>query len=268
MDGGGTITFEPSEIQTLIDLGLTPTQARIYLTLTRFGPLKTTSISKQSKIARPDVYRTLSRLQELSLVEQLVETPVRFRATPIDKGVETLLNKKTQQYQKTKQDSEALLATFNSKENPKELQSADSSFILVPKKETVIKRLIEAIQGSEKSIDAVLTWNRFYVGLDLFGQHIKEACDRKVKVRYVVQAPHDEKLKNDALRHETEYYKPRFIKEKPEAIFGIYDQKKVFVLVDPLIDTPGGSPSLWTNNPSLIYLIQMNFDNLWTKAKR
>jgi len=258
----------PSDVQTLVDLGLTYIQAKVYVTLARFGPLKTTSISKQSKIARPDVYRTLSTLQELSLVEQLVEKPVRFRATPIDKGIDSLLKKKTQEYEELKKNSEALLTTFRSRENPKEILSADSSFIVIPKREAVIKRLIEAMEQSEKSIDAVLSWNRYYLGLELFDRHIQAACDRKVLVRYVVQDPPTKKLKDDALNRESDFFKVRFLREKPKAIFGIYDQKKLFVLIDPLIDSPGSSPSLWTNNQSLIYLTQLNFENLWQKVER
>ena len=247
---------------------MTSVQARVYLTLIRFGPLKTTSISKQSKIARPDVYRTLAKLHELSLVEQMVETPVRFRAVPIDKGVEFLLKTKTQDFEKLKKESELLLATFNSKDNTKELLSADSSFVLIPKREAVLKRLIEAIEEAQESINVVLTWNRFYSGLELFDRYIKEASERNVSVRYIVENPLNEALKNESLTHETDFFKIRFMDEKPKATFGIYDQNRLFVLVDPLVDAPGSSPSLWTNCQSLISLVQENFDNLWEMAKR
>lgn len=59
----------------------------------------------------------------------------------------------------------------------------------------------------------------------------------------------------------------RFIKENPKAIFGIYDRKKLMLLVDPVCDVPGSSPSLWTNNQRLIALIHEYFDNLWENAK-
>ena len=262
------MAFESSEIQTLIDLGLTSVQARVYLTLTRYGPSKITSISKQSKIARPDVYRTLSKLHELSLVEQMVETPIRFRAIPIEKGVEALLHRKTQEYEILKKDSELLLNAFSSKENTKEIQTEDSLFVLIPKKEAVIKRQIEAVQETKKSIDVVLSWNRFYHGTELFDQHYKKAIDRKVYVRFIVENPPSEKLKDEALStHNNDFCKMRFIKENPKAIFGIYDQKKLMLLVDPVCDVPGSSPSLWTNNQSLIGLIHDYFDNLWEKAE-
>ena len=262
------MTFEPSEIQTFMDLGLTSVQARVYLTLARFGPLKTTSISKQSKIARPDVYRILTKLHDLSLVEQMIETPVRFRAVPIDKGLQALLKKKTQDYEKLKKDSEALLVSVNLKENAKEIQAADSSFVLIPKKETLVKRQIEIVEETKKSIDLVLSWNRYYYGLEVFDPHYKRAIERKVFVRYILEDPTVKKLKEEAITtHECDSCKMRFIEGKPKAIFGIYDQKKLMLTVDPVSDTPGGCPSLWTDNQSLISLVQDSFDNLWRRAR-
>jgi len=234
------------------------------LTLVRFGSLKTTSVSKLSKIARPDVYRTLSRLHELSLVEQIIGSPVNFKAIPLEKGVKLLLKSRGEQYEKLKKDSELLLTTFDAKEDTKEIRTADNLFILIPKKETVITKQIEAIEETQKSIDVVLSWNRFYRGQEIFDQYSKKAAGRKVHVRYIVENPPSEQLRDQALSsHESDFFKMHFLKDKPKAIFGIYDQKKVMLLVDPLFDAPGASPSLWTNNGSLVSLLQENFERLW-----
>lgn len=202
------------------------------------------------------------------MVEQMIEIPTRFKAIPLEKGVESLLKRKTQDFEKLKQDSELLLASFNSKENAEEIQTVDSSFILVPKKETVVKRQIETVNETLETIDLVLSWNRFYHGIEIFDQHVKHAAERSVKIRYIVENPPTQELKEQALiAHENGSFKMRFVNEKPKAIFGIYDRRKLMILVDPLFDAPGASPSLWTNNRSLIALAQENFDNLWRRSK-
>ena len=53
------------EVQTLIDLGLTSLQARIYLALYQTGTSEAATISKVTKVARSDVYRTMYKLQQL-----------------------------------------------------------------------------------------------------------------------------------------------------------------------------------------------------------
>ena len=77
-------TLEPlkEDHQTLIDLGLTLLQAKVYLALVQSGTLKVGTIAQVSKVARPDVYRTLQKLQDLGLIEKIITKPILFRATP------------------------------------------------------------------------------------------------------------------------------------------------------------------------------------------
>ena len=60
-----------SKHQILTNLGLTPVQARVYLALVESGPLRISAISKASDVARPDVYRILSNLEKIGLVEKI-----------------------------------------------------------------------------------------------------------------------------------------------------------------------------------------------------
>jgi len=54
-------------IKSLTNLGLTPTQAKIYLANLQTGQATAKAISQTSKIAREDIYRTLPSLQALGL---------------------------------------------------------------------------------------------------------------------------------------------------------------------------------------------------------
>ena len=58
------------DFQILVDLGLTLLQAKVFLALLVRGTSKVTEISQVSKVSRPDVYRSLSKLQEFGLVEK------------------------------------------------------------------------------------------------------------------------------------------------------------------------------------------------------
>ena len=40
------------------------------------------------------------------------------------------------------------------------------------------------------------------------------------------------------------------------------------IIVEPEVDLPGGSPALWTNNQSLIALVQDYFDTKWLSAAK
>jgi sugar-specific transcriptional regulator TrmB len=59
-----TIEFD-EDIETLKKLGLNGVQAKAYLTLLKIGPSKANEIAKASNVARPDIYRTIIKLQEV-----------------------------------------------------------------------------------------------------------------------------------------------------------------------------------------------------------
>ncbi len=260
--------FEPNEIQTLIDLGLTAIQAKVYLALAKFGASKIAVLSKLSGVARPDVYRTLTRLYDLGLVLKLVEAPVQFKALPIDEGVKVLLKKKQSEYEKIKHETDLLLGSF--KKNQSNGFPADSSqFILVPQKEAVINRLRQAINSAQSSVDVVISWKRFMHGIgNIFAEDAKDASKRKVNYRFIVEQAPSEKISKTGKQFWKNYpsYQVRFILQHPDTVFGIYDHKELFVIVDPQSDIPG-SPALWTNNQSLLSVLQGYFDMLWQTAK-
>ena len=143
--------------------------------------------------------------------------------------------------------------------------------MLIPKKEAVIQRQIEAVEETQKSIEVILSWNRYLSGTPLFDPSYKKAMQRGVFVRYVIQEPPTQELRQEASStHTNALSQMRFIKNYPQSILAIYDKKKLMLLVDPTpnSDIPGESPSLWTNNQSLIRIVQEHFENLWKKAKK
>jgi sugar-specific transcriptional regulator TrmB len=263
------MAFEPSELQTLTHLGLTSVQARVYLALAKYGPLKISSISKQSKVARPDVYRTLNVLNELGLVERIVETPVQFQAIPAEKCIELLLFKKTQEYDNLKKETEVLKNSFKLRGEPEEIQTSASRFLLIPQKAMVIKLQKEAIEASQKSIQTILSWKRFYHGVgEIFAASINNALSRKIEIKFLIEKPPTEELTEKAFEFcRKRTCKIRFLDKTPEAIVGVYDSKKIMILVDPMVDYPGASPALWTDNQSVVSLVKDYFETKWATAK-
>jgi sugar-specific transcriptional regulator TrmB len=262
------VGFEPKETQTFIDLGLTYIQAKVYLALAKYGAAKISTLSKLSDVARPDLYRTLTRLYDLGLVVKIVQAPVHFKALPIEDGIKVLLKKKHSEYEKVKQQSDALLGSLK-RNSGLDFTAENSQFILIPQHDTVINRLRQAINSSQSTVDVVISWKRFMHGIgNMFAEEAKNASDRKIKYRFVVEKAPSQKINQSGMQFWQNYpsFQVRYVSEHPETVFGIYDRKELFVIVDPKSDLPG-SPALWTNNSSLIALVQAYFDMLWQTAK-
>jgi sugar-specific transcriptional regulator TrmB len=265
---GSFLEHQFSKPQILIDLGLTNVQARVYLALVKSGPSKITGISNISKVARPEIYRNLSKLQKLGLVERIIETPLKYRAVPINEGISLLLQTKTRQYEKVRSEAKILLSTVKM-EKPKKKQIEPPQFVLIPKR-TVIERIRTAIENAQLSIDLVLSWKRFSQGIaGVFAESIETAWAKNVKIRFIIESPPESKTEKQLIQfcREKPSTQVRFISHYPKATFGIYDKKEIYLIAKSKTGLPG-SPALCSNNQRLTSAMEDYFEILWLTAMK
>jgi sugar-specific transcriptional regulator TrmB len=265
---GALLEPQFSESQALMDMGLTLIQAKVYLALVESGPSKTSVISKISKVAQPDVYKTLSKLRKLGLVEEIIKTPHEYRAIPINDGVSFLLETKRKQFEKVRAEARLLLREVKMKKPTEKKKTEEAQFVLIPEGKTVIEKINTAIANAKISVDVLLSWKRFSRGLaSTFAESIEIAWAKNVKVRFIVEKPPKSKTAEQLVQfcREKHFCQMRFIPYYPQIILGIYDKKEVFLIVKPKTDLPG-SPALWSNNHSLIALAEDHFEVLWLVA--
>jgi sugar-specific transcriptional regulator TrmB len=245
-------------------------QARVYLALVDYGPSRVSAISKISKVARPDVYSTLSKLQQLGLVEKMIKTPFEYRGIPMWKGLQLLLGAKNEQFKKVMAETQILLRTIERKKPNKKKQTEGSQFVLIPKGKTVVEEIKTAIEKAQLSIDLVLSWKRFSQGIaSVFAESIETAWVKNVKIRFLIESPPENKTTKQLIRfcREKPCCQVRFTSQYPKATFGIYDKKKIFIILKSKTDLPG-SPALWSSNPTLISLAEDHFEILWLTAMK
>jgi sugar-specific transcriptional regulator TrmB len=259
---------EFSDLQVLTDLGLTLMQAKIYLALVEAGPSKILEISKVSKVSRPDVYAVLSKLQQLGLAEKIVRRPIMYRATPLKKGLSFLLEEKTSQYEKVRAETQILLNTARTKKRTIKKETESPDVVLIPKGKNVIERIKAAVENAQQNIDLVLSWKRFSRGIaSTFAESIESAWAKKVRVRFIIERPVPTKTAEQLFRfcRGKPCCQIKFVPNSPETIFGVYDEKEVFIVTSSGKDLPG-APALWSTNPSLIALAENCFKSLWQTA--
>ena len=228
------------------------------------------AISKISEVARPDTYQTLEQLQHLGLIEKMVAYPSSYGALPLKKGLSLLLETKTEQYEKLKADTESLCYSLNMKKKIGEIEEKSSQFILVPEGKSIIKKIRNAIEKTQVSIDLVLSWKRFAEAVaSAFVESIETAWAKNVKIRFIVEAPLESKTSKGLIQYCRG--KPscqiRFSPDQLKTFFGVFDKKEVFVMVIPGMNLQG-SPALWSNNEALISLATDHFEGFWTRARK
>lgn len=88
--------FEEKE-QVLELLGLSPTQAHVYLTLIKSGKTNAKILAKQSGVACPDIYRIMIIFEKMGLIQKIIEYPKKYEAIKIEKAIPRLINRKKEE---------------------------------------------------------------------------------------------------------------------------------------------------------------------------
>jgi sugar-specific transcriptional regulator TrmB len=81
-------------VQALTDLGLTHTQAKVYVALLQLKKANARKLQNLTNIARQDVYITLSELRGKDLVEKVIAKPTQYIPVPSKEAISILLQKR------------------------------------------------------------------------------------------------------------------------------------------------------------------------------
>jgi sugar-specific transcriptional regulator TrmB len=259
---------DENALQILTQLGLTALEAKIYIALNKYENLTIRALSTLTKTSRPDTYRITAKLQKKGLIEKIIQNPAHFKAVPMDTGIAFLLKRMKADFNDLTTKTTLLLQTIQEKPKRKFLETETPHFTLIPQRETVVRKINEAIEKAKESVDIFLSWKRFSLGItSMFSESSQKAWERGVKFRIVVENPKEAADGKMALKFcgKTPLCHIRFLPKSPKTVFGLYDKKQVFIVVKPrkgLFD----SPALWSNNQSLISAMEDYFEILWLTA--
>jgi sugar-specific transcriptional regulator TrmB len=251
-------------IDTLIELGLTLNQARIYVALLYSEkPLSAKEISKITNITRQDVYRILPDLQKVGLLEKNITAPAMFKATSLKLGVSILMKNKTAQH------NELIDKANKISDEPclKESSSDDApEFVLVPGNDAVVQKISQIIGAVQSSLDIVTSRKRLPRAVLEFFDARMQALKRGVKTRTVTEKllSINADIERMMLAESKAGALIRYLPTLPSALLLLFDKKQVMIITSATgtLETS----ALWSNNPCLIALATSYFENAWNAA--
>ena len=252
------------DIQVLTDLGLTTTEARVFISLHTLETANAREISKFSKVTRPDVYRALSELHNLGLVEKVVANPASFRASPIETGIAIMLKQKAMKYRELESKSACLIEKINAKKFHK-ISDPNPQFILIPSKQAIINKLKKSIDKTQKTIDILTSCKRLKFACYCLLEELDKAWQRGVAGRAIVEEQEEPPFDFGKTCWSGPYAKIKYTDAFPKTVMAIYDQCEVFIFVESKADLTESS-AIWSDNPSLVSLAKDHFNLLWNEA--
>ncbi|TFH24114.1 hypothetical protein E4G67_02375 [Candidatus Bathyarchaeota archaeon] len=97
---------------------------------------------------------------------------------------------------------------------------------------------------------------------------IEKTLDRKVDYRLITpqfETNHYLKTLNTLMKYPN--FNLKLISVTPKAVFSLWDKKAALIVTSP-VGMQGQSPTLWSNNKSIVDLCQDYFEHLWINAKK
>jgi sugar-specific transcriptional regulator TrmB len=258
------LTDNNDYFHTLVQLGLTNSQAKVYLSLTKLGTGKAKAIWQLSGVARQDLYRILVELQREGLVEKVIATPNEFRAIPLAEGVSILFERKKKGVANLQAETKKIMDAQRKIQNG--LVSEEHCCIMIPEKEALAFRINESFDRAKNSIDVSSSWKRLSVSLSKY--RYADALERGVRVRVIVNAEEQGFIERiDPLILSKPNFDARWLPQSPSSVFACLDQREAYISTNAEAGLENAC-MLWSNYPTLVALVHNSFEAQWIKAKR
>jgi sugar-specific transcriptional regulator TrmB len=255
---------QEEQIESLVELGLTHLQAKVYVALVCLETATAKEIHKSLNIARPDIYRMLSDLEEKDLIERVISKPTEFKPIPPNKAISTLLQRREEKTRVLRKKATQAFRKIQHNNKGKALADVGSRFILLPRSETNpmanFNRLGEAVANAHNSVMSLTNYELFRKIKYTDEQNWKKAAEKGVKLKFITNKTLKKpKINLDpSLRH-NDNFEIRWINTPPPTSVLLVDEKEAFFRMGSNLK----SPVLLSLVPSFVTMMKDYFETKW-----
>ncbi|HYA78165.1 MAG TPA: helix-turn-helix domain-containing protein [Verrucomicrobiae bacterium] len=260
------MNLSEKNVSTLIELGLSPSQARVYLSLLKSNNLTAETLNKISGVTRPDVYRVLNELEKAGLAEKIISKPERFHAIAAEDCVSTLLERKIVKTNQLKKNALKLIQVFQDNNESGETEE-NFGFAFISEKSATFSKIKKMFRNSQKHICYLGMERRTPVFLSNCIPTLEEAFTREVECRMILPKSQNGLCETWKRLGKYSNFDLRLMPKRTETAFCVVDQNEILIATSAL-DLPPASPALWSNNHCIIDLCLEHFECLWLKAEK
>ncbi|MCW4028697.1 MAG: hypothetical protein NWE92_03520 [Candidatus Bathyarchaeota archaeon] len=251
------------ETQALMNLGVSAGQSKVYLALLRLGAdSRVYAIAKLSNVPRQDVYRLLEELERLGIVQKTLDHPARFSALSPKDAANMLLERRRNELADMEQQAGVFVKQVRPFGNEAPPQS--DQFFLAREREAVSCSVLKSFEKAERTMRIVTPVAEFLPWLTITHKAAMDALNRGVSIFWITNQPREPLIfpgfLKDMINHKNFSY--RLVNSPPKAKVGIMDASEVILglFADSAFLV---SPSLWSNNPSMVAIADHYFQSLW-----
>ncbi len=266
--GVKVLAADEFSVQSLMKLGLTEYEARIYVVLSKMGPRNASEISFLGKVPRPKTYGAIRGLESKGLLRIVPGKPERYVAVSPNEVLVPLVEKLNRETSECVAVVENLTMAFESSkyvytEKPYERSDLWS----VRGRDKVYKRVQDMIGEAKVNVFFATTANGLVRLYKAHSEVLEKAAERGAKVK--IAAPVNQ-VNSSVARELAEVIEVRNL-IAPMMKFVSADSAEIIFTEDLPDDTNvsgGQDVATWTNDPLLVKAHEKVFEQIWPSLQQ
>ena len=252
-------------LEALVELGLTSSEAKVYLAAARLGAATTTEIASTAEKERSNTHHLLQRLEQLGLVDATLDSPTKFKPVEPKYAIDHLFELQKLKLKRLEEMKSSTLTSLAP--TPVRSLPDTETFSVVRGRVRTYLRVIDTLPSCRNEVSMLMSSNglirfsRFRNFVELMGLKAREG----VKFKIVTEI-----TKNNAeyARIMTEMAEVRHVRNQTTNA-SIYDKKLGSVALsinDALEEDASDHVALWSNGVSFVRMLASLFDSAWFLA--
>lgn len=263
---------EEAIIKILEELGLTSTEALIYIFLARRGPKKGKELIEALKLSRQRLYRGLREMQSEGLIYCTLERPASFAAYSFEEVCNLAIKRKIDEANALKKNQKELSSILDACKD--ETPIAQARTMVIQGEKNIYRKAAEMINCSKCeslsiiSLKDLLSANTF----GLFESIITESSESLVNHRYITDISHENVTQMKKFLEKNKGYnlKGRAMNDNMKSVprFIIKDNKAVLYFISSKNDKSLKDEAIgfWTNSTEFVYALKNMYEYLWQNS--
>ncbi len=260
-----THNMDEGILSVMVELGLTSSEAKVYLAAANLGSATTTEIAAAAAKERSNTHHLLERLEQLGLVSATLDSPTRFKPVKVGEAIDHLFSLESVKFHELDEKRKSILASLSS-QGLGAARDAETYSVIKGRARTYL-HMIGSMSGCKKEMRMLLSANGV-TRLRRFGnfmQVMKERARAGVEFRVITEI---NRSNADDIKTFGRIAEVRHVRNQSTNA-SIYDSmvgSVALVINDNLDEDAPEHVALWTNGGSFVRMLTDFFDSVWFVA--
>jgi len=259
------LSSERSEIliSNLTTLGLTKSEARAYLAVVKLGPSRTTEIAREASLQRTEIYRLMSRLVSMGLVEETLDKPLRYRASNPEINIPSLADRTVKQVGRAAAAAGRIVAKLTLTRSTAR-PPAETEVRVITGRRNLESQFLDALKSVEKEVWMMAAPEHLVQAKrSTITAFLSTISSKHVKARLITEL--DDRTIG-LLRRQLRFVEIRHCEDVPSHLYGFDDRAVGVGLTTAMARNAGRMSEVLVTHPECVEVFRRFFEAFWDQA--